>query len=490
MSARLTEPASSQCTFSNVTEKSVARKKKPVKRSRVSAPPPPGRPRNPPRGCGARAVAATPPRAASRPAGRRASAPSSSASAARIPSTSSGAATTPAPGLPDQLGGRAVGRHDGEDRPLRREVLEHLAREHALAAPGRVGDQQEQRLGVALELQRLAPRRVRKQAEPVAESEPLGPGAVGRAEVAEEARLDVQAGLGERGQERARIALAEEAAGVRDPEALARPVLEPLEVVEVRSVRDRHHRPLRPQPARLVGDRVGDRDDPVGAPRDQPGDALRRPLLRAHEPALGPPVRVRDERVAQVGHPGRLARPLRDRPDQVHRSGRRGRDHHVDPLAVDESDRGPVRGQVPGHVLVRHEQAAAERAGMHEPAANPRRAVQLLREPGASGPEVAGPVHDRVRRQREVLVAVEPARVVGREHVCLDPELGQVRGELERPLHASAAGRREVHRHEQHLHRARDGRGRTDRPPRRGACRSRASTVSGSRPATRRRSGT
>ena len=124
---------------------------------------------------GARAVAATRPRAASRSAARRATSPSSSAERGADPLDVVGCDDDAGPGLADQLGGRAVGRHDREDRPLGGEVLEDLAREHALAAPGRVGDQQQQRLRVALELERLAARRVREQPQPVAESERLGP---------------------------------------------------------------------------------------------------------------------------------------------------------------------------------------------------------------------------------------------------------------------------------------------------------------------------
>ena len=142
----------------------------------------------------------------------------------------------------DQLRSRAVRRHRGEDRPLGREVLEHLPGEDALAAAAGLGDQEQQRLGVALQLERAAARHVRDQLEPVAERERLGPLAVGRAEVADEARDDVlEPGPGERPQERARVALAEEAAGVGDPEALAAVVLEPGEVVEVGAVRDRDH---------------------------------------------------------------------------------------------------------------------------------------------------------------------------------------------------------------------------------------------------------
>jgi hypothetical protein len=70
--------------------------------------------------------------------------------------------------------------------------------------------------------------------EPVTERQLLGPLAVGRAEVADEARDDVQAGLGQRREERPRAPPADEAAGVGDSEALAGRVLEPLEVLRPR----------------------------------------------------------------------------------------------------------------------------------------------------------------------------------------------------------------------------------------------------------------
>ena len=126
-------------------------------------------------------------------------------------------------GLADQVGRRAVRRHGGEDRPLGREVLEDLPGEDALAAAGRLGDQEQERVRVALQLERGLPGGVRDQLEAISQAEVLRPLVVGRAEVAEEADDDVLvARLGERGQERARVALAEEAAGVRDPEACRR----------------------------------------------------------------------------------------------------------------------------------------------------------------------------------------------------------------------------------------------------------------------------
>ena len=100
---------------------------------------------------------------------------------------------------------------------------------------------------------------------------------------------------------------------------VARRVVEPGEVVEVAAVRDRHDLPARREAARLVGDRVRDAGDRVGRVGDEPGDALVDLLLRAHGHALGAPVRVRDERVAQVGDPLRAGRLLHRRADEVDR---------------------------------------------------------------------------------------------------------------------------------------------------------------------------
>ena len=136
---------------------------------------------------------------------------------------------------------RAVRRNRGEDRPLGGDVLEHLARDDAGAASARVGRDQQQRLRVALQLERAPARHERDHLDAVAEPERVRELAVGRAEAADEARDDVlEPRLGERAQERLRVALAEERAGVRDPEALAGRVRHPVEVVEVAAVRDRH----------------------------------------------------------------------------------------------------------------------------------------------------------------------------------------------------------------------------------------------------------
>src|SRR3954447_10946305 len=92
-----------------------------------------------------------------------------------------------------------------------------------------------------------------------------------------------------------------------------------------------------------------------GGRRDEPRAALARLLLRADEPRLGAPVRMRADRVAQVGDPFRTGRGLNGGADQVHGVRRRRRQHHVDPLAASDAQSHRDRGQVPAHVLVGHE---------------------------------------------------------------------------------------------------------------------------------------
>ena len=209
-SESVSEPASSHCSLWNVTVRIVSRKspsstgwastrsrsaRRAERRARGSSQRSPRR---------ARPVSSTRARRESRSSSRFASSTEgsppfanracSSTSAARIPSTSSGATTTPGAGLADELRGRAVRRHDGEDRAARGDVLEDLPGEDALPAAARVGDEEEQRLRVALEAQRLRARRVRDELEAVAEVERLRPFAVRRAEVADEARDGVEIG--------------------------------------------------------------------------------------------------------------------------------------------------------------------------------------------------------------------------------------------------------------------------------------------------------
>src|SRR5581483_752916 len=358
----------------------------------------------------------------------------------------------PGPGLADERRRGPVLRHGGQDRPADGEVLEHLAGQHPLAPAARLRDQQQQRLRVALQRERRRARRVGDQLQPVAEAEALRPLAVGGAEVADEARDHVEPRVVQRLQERARVALAEEAARVRDPEPARRPVLEPGHVVEVAAVRDRHHRPARPERARLLRDRLRHARDRVRLPRDEPGDRLVHALLRADGGALRPAMGVGDERVAQVGEPARAGRLAHRRADEVDGGRRRGRDDGVDALAAGDPDGGRDRRQVPAHVLVGDEQAAGGEPRLRRQPRQPLAAVQLLGRLAAARPEVAGPVHPGLRRGPQVVVAVDPPGVVGRQHVRLDAERGQVLRQLERPLHAAPSRRGEVERDEQDLH--------------------------------------
>ena len=97
-------------------------------------------------------------------------------------STSSGGDDDARARVAHELGRGAVGRDDGEDRPLRREVLEDLPGQDALAAAAGLRDQQQQRLGVALQLERAAARDVAEQLDAVAEAELLHELAIGSRE--------------------------------------------------------------------------------------------------------------------------------------------------------------------------------------------------------------------------------------------------------------------------------------------------------------------
>ena len=230
-------------------------------------------------------------------------------------------------------------------------------------------------------------------------------------------------------------------------------VLEAGEVVEVGPVRDREHAAAGLEAARLLRDRVGGADDGVRLPRDELRHLRLALLLHPDERALRAAVRVGDERVAEVGDPAGAGRALHRGADEVDGGRRRGREHDVDPLAPRDPDRRRDRGHVPGHVLVRHERAAERQPALRRDAREALLAVQLLGGLPPLRPEVARAVHPGLRRQRQVGVGVHPLRVVGREHVRLDPEPGEVRGELQRALDARAARRREVEGDEQELHR-------------------------------------
>src|SRR3954454_25316498 len=125
-------------------------------------------------------------------------------------------------GLAHELRRRTVRWDDRKDRPLGREVLEDLAGHHAATPPGRVGDQQQQRVRVALQTQRLTAWDVVDHLDAVAQTQALHELAVTRTEVSNEAHRDVlEPRLRERTQERLRVALAEERPRMGEPEAVA-----------------------------------------------------------------------------------------------------------------------------------------------------------------------------------------------------------------------------------------------------------------------------
>ena len=71
-------------------------------------------------------------------------------------------------------------------------------------------------------------------------------------------------------------------------------------------------------------------------------------------------------------------RALDGRADEVHRARRRGGEHCVDALALDDPDRRRDRGQVPGHVLVGDEQPPSEQPRLDAGPLEALLAVQLL----------------------------------------------------------------------------------------------------------------
>ena len=265
-------------------------------------------------------------------------------------------------------------------------------------------------------------------------------------------RHDVEPRVGERLEERPRVAPPEEAAGVREPEPLGRRPLEPHDVVEVAAVRDRHDRPARAERPRLLGDRLRDARDRVGARGDELRDTSVRRRLRLGRHGVGAAMGVRDERVAEIGDPACARRAGDRRGDEVRRGRRRRRHDHVDLVLADEPDARRDRRHRPRRVLVRQDEAPQLQAGLRQRPLDPVRPGQHLARLPAADADVARPVHPGLRRHPEPLVAVQPARVVGREDVGLDPHRRQVLRELQRPLDAAAARRREVEADDQRLH--------------------------------------
>src|SRR5581483_4961772 len=105
-----------------------------------------------------------------------------------------------------------------------------------------------------------------------------------------------------------------------------------------------------------------------------------------------------------------------------------------------------------GDVLVGHEEPPPEQLRLPGEPLETLRAVQLLGGLATRRADVPDAMDPRERRRLQLVVAVDPLRVVRREHVRLDAELGQVGRELERSLYSSATGGREVEADDQGLH--------------------------------------
>ena len=149
---------------------------------------------------------------------------------------------------------------------------------------------------------------------------------------------------------------------------------------------------------------------------------------------------VRDGRVTEVGHPAGTGRPLHRGADEVDRVRRRRRDHGVDLVLAHDPDRRGIA--VRFHDTFSSGTSArrpSRRAWVDKPG-EALLAVQLLGRLAPARAEVARPVHPRLGRHAQRLVAVDPLRIVGSQHVRLDPERRQVLRELQRTLNASAAG--------------------------------------------------
>ena len=214
-------------------------------------------------------------------------------------------------------------------------------------------------------------------------------------------------GLGERAQERLRVALAEEGARVRDPEAGRSGGARAPRSRRSRS-RSRSSRPARAARA--------------PAPRRR----SRRPRRRSRRPARRRGARRR-RRSISLSRTSRDSLPRRcgwavsesrrsathfapvafctAAPSEVERAGRRGGEDDVDPLAARDPDRRRQRRRAPRHVLVGDEQPAPEQGGLRPEPREPFLAVEPLGGLLALRPDVADAMHPRVRRQRQLGVA-------------------------------------------------------------------------------------
>ena len=213
------------------------------------------------------------------------------------------------------------------------------------------------------------------------------------------------------------------------------------------------HLAARLEAAHLGCDRLGHARDRVRLPGDEARDLLVRGLPRPRGGRVVAPMLIRDERIPKIRDPARVGEPLDRRPYEVHGAGRRGREDDVDPLLAHDPHSSRDRGHVPRHARVGQEQAPRGHLRLDERALEAVGGTQLLGGLACSRAQVARAMDPRLRRRPQLRVPMHPLRVVGRQHVRLDAERREVLGELERALHASTARRREVHRHEQDLHR-------------------------------------
>ena len=343
------------------------------------------------RACGGRAARAGRPAAGGR-RGRRPATPRQDPRAAREDGADVvGVGDPREPGRAEQVGGDPLGRDERQHRPLGRQVLEELAREHAQPEPAGPRDQEQQRVSALHGGERLVVGQKAVDAKSRAQPERLGPLPIGRAKPAHEARLDHLAQLrpvgqepGERLEERPRAPHAEEEPGVEDPQAVRRRVLEAGELVEVAAVRDhRARRAGRGQRPRLVGDRLGHgrerRDAREGAPRHR----LEHGPLGADAAPVVAPVRVGEPRVAQVGDPRHAGPAGHDVPDHVGRRRRRRGEDDARPSARGRSAPPPAPHPAPRRRADRGPGAGGRRGrpGWPRPA-GPRR-PPARRRPGA-----------------------------------------------------------------------------------------------------------
>ena len=355
--------------------------------------------------------------------------------------------------LADQVGRGAVGRDDGEDRASGRDVLEHLPGEDALAAPAciraRAGAAPRSRAGAGATRRAGGSRRARADRRARATRPTRGPTSGSRRRSGRRRRGPAswnacRNGRGSRFPKKLPVCVMRKRGAGRYSSPAKSSKSQPFAIMRTA--------PRAPSPRTSSAIASETHVTASASPRDEPRDLLVRGLARARRGGVVAAVLVRDERIAQVGDPASAGRPLDGRADEVDRARRRRRDHDVDALPPRDPDRGRDRGEVPRHARVGDEQATCRDLRLDERALEPVRGAELLRRLARPRADVARAVDPCLRRDAQLGIAVHPLRVVGCEHVRLDAERGKVLRELERALDAASARRREVHRHEQHLH--------------------------------------